>query len=104
MAHARIPSGRVPIADDAAAIAERLAELQAERARLIAGCHCPRRDTTGEIVHILLCPLRPAPASALEVAREAIVRARARLRTPPPAVPERRIEGCAGVPTHPERS
>ena len=104
MAHTRIPSGRVPIASDATALAKRLAELQAERARLIAGCHCPRRDTTGAIVHMLLCPLRLAPVSALEVARETIVRARARLRTPPPAVPERRIEDSAGVPTHPERS
>ena len=104
MAHARISSGRVPIAADAAAIAERLRELQAERARLIAGCHCTRRDTAGNIVHILICPLRPGRAPAIEAAREAIERARARLRTPAPAMPERRIEGCAGGPTHPERS
>ena len=102
MAHSRIPSGRVPIADDAAAIAERLRELRAERARLIAGCHCPR-DMLGHATHTLLCPLRPGPAMA--AAREAMQRARERLnRTPPPAMPERRIEGCAGGPTHPERS
>ena len=101
---ARIPSGGVPIAGDAAAIAKRLADLQAEAVRLIAGCHCPR-DRLGHVTHTVLCLLRPAPVPAMAAAREPMQRARERLnRTPPPARPERRIEGSAGVPTHPERS
>ena len=91
---ARIPSGGVPIAGDAA-IAKRLADLQAEAVRLIAGCHCPR-DRLGHVTHTVLCLLRPAPVPAMAAAREPMQRARERLnRTPPPAVPERRIEAHA---------
>ena len=72
-------SGRVPIADDAAAIAARLAELRAERMRLIAGCHCPQ-SPQGEVTHNALCPLRPEPPSQMQLTLEAMQRARARLR------------------------
>ena len=72
-------SGRVPIAEDASAIAARLAELRAERARIIAGCHCPR-DALGTATHAQFCPLRPAAPSQMEMALEAMQRARARLR------------------------
>lgn len=72
-------TGRAPVCEDGAAIAERLAEIQRARMAAIAGCTCPGRDTTGNVVHTPLCPLRAEPASKMEMAREAISRSRARL-------------------------
>jgi len=85
---------RTPACEDSAAIAERLAEIQAERLAAIAGCSCPQRDTNGNVVHTPLCPLRAEPASQMEMAREAIQRARVRVdrrgfsSSPPPASAE----------------
>lgn len=72
-------TGRAPVCEDAAAIAERLAEIQRARMAAIAGCTCPQRDAAGNVVHTPLCPLRAEPASKMEMAREAISRSRARL-------------------------
>ena len=71
-------SGRLP-ACESPGIAERLAEIQAERIRMIAGCHCPR-DALGAAIHNTLCPLRPEPASQMAATLEAMARARARVR------------------------
>jgi hypothetical protein len=49
---------RSPACEDAAAIAARLAEIQRARMQAIAGCSCPQRDTSGNVVHTPLCPLR----------------------------------------------
>lgn len=86
-------SGRVPIADDAAAISARLREIRAERLAAIAGCACPPADLLGGITHRPNCPLGPEAAmpSQMELAREAMQRARARLRQA--GVPIREIEG-----------
>jgi hypothetical protein len=70
-------TGRTPAIDDSAAIAARLAELQRERAMALVGCACPE-TVRGEKLHVASCPLRPQPASQMEMAREAIQRARAR--------------------------
>jgi len=85
-------SSRLP-ACESPGIAERLAEIQAERIRMIAGCHCPR-DALGAATHNTLCPLRPEPASQMALALEAMQRARARLRQV--GVPIREIKGAAG--------
>lgn len=69
-------TGRTPACEDSAAIAERLREIQRARMQAIAGCSCPQRDTNGNVVHTPLCPLRAEPASQMEMAREAIQRAR----------------------------
>jgi hypothetical protein len=73
-------TGRTPACEDSAAIAARLAEIQRARMQAIAGCSCPQRDTNGNVVHTPLCPLRAEPASQMEMAREAIIRARERQR------------------------
>jgi hypothetical protein len=74
-------SGRQLVCEDAAAIAERLAEIQRERVAAIAGCRCPQRTTAGEVVHVTACPLGPAPPSSqMQATLEAMARARARLR------------------------
>jgi len=71
-------TGRLPLIDDGAAIAERLREIQAERIRMIAGCHCPR-DALGAATHNTLCPLRPEPASQMQLTLDAMRRARERI-------------------------
>ena len=78
-------TGRVPLADDGAAIAKRLAEIQAERMQAIAGCGCPPADMLGGITHRPNCPFGPQPVmpSQMELAREAMQRARARARVGP---------------------
>jgi len=73
-------SGRLPVCEDSAAIAARIAELRRERMAMLAGCTCPQRTTAGEIVHTSLCPLGPHPApSQMALAWEAIRRAQARV-------------------------
>ena len=74
-------TGRLPVCEQSG-IAERLAEIQAERMASIAGCQCPP-DGSGGQTHRPGCALEPRPAampSQLEMAREAIRRARARQR------------------------
>lgn len=73
-------SGRQPVCEDSAAITARIAELRRERMAAIAGCVCPQRATTGEVVHVTACPLGPAPPSQMVLVLEAMQRARARLR------------------------
>jgi len=75
-------TGRLPVCEDAAAISERIGELQAERMASIAGCQCPP-DGDGGQTHRPGCALEPRPAampSQMELARAAMRRARARLR------------------------
>ena len=74
-------TGRLPACEDSG-IAERLAEIQAERMARIAGCACPP-DGEGGQTHRPGCPLEPRPTampSQMEMARAALRRARARLR------------------------
>jgi hypothetical protein len=76
-------TGRTPACEDAATIGERLREIQRERMDRIAGCACPP-DGQGGTTHRPGCPLEPRPAampSQMELATEALWRARARLRT-----------------------
>jgi len=72
-------TARTPACEDSAAIAERLAEIQRARMQAIAGCSCPG-DLLGNITHTPICPMRLEPASQMELAREAIQRARERQR------------------------
>jgi len=74
-------TGRTPACEDSG-IAERLAEIQAERMARIAGCQCPP-DGDGGQTHRPGCALEPRPAampSQMEMARAAMRRARARQR------------------------
>jgi len=62
-------------------IAERMAEIQAERVAAIACCVCPPDGAGGE-AHRPGCALepRPAPPSQMQLTLEAMQRARVRLR------------------------
>ena len=74
-------TGRLPVCEESG-IAERLAEIQAERMASIAGCQCPP-DGDGGQTHRPGCPLEPRPSampSQMEMARAAMRRARARQR------------------------
>lgn len=73
-------SRRLPVCEDSAAIAARIAELRRERMAMLAGCTCPQRSTAGEVVHVSQCPLGPTPPSQMQATLEAMARARARLR------------------------
>jgi hypothetical protein len=85
-------TGRTPACEDAAAISARLRQIQRDRMAAIAGCCCPQRDTTGEIVHTPVCPLRQGP-SQMAPTLEAMQRARLRIyRTRGMPVPERADE------------
>jgi hypothetical protein len=74
-------TGRTPACEDVATISARLREIQTERMARIAGCACEQRDTGGNLLHAPQCPLRAQPPSQIELATEALWRARARLRT-----------------------
>jgi len=78
-------TSRQPACEDSG-IAERIAELRRERMARIAGCECPQRDTTGEIVHRPGCAMQTPPppdvATALAVAMERL-RAKRKHRTLP---------------------
>jgi len=88
-------SSRLPLCEQPG-IAERMAEIQAERIRMIAGCRCPQRTTEGLVVHVTACPLRPAAPSQMQATLEAMQRARARLRQAGVPIRERADEIIAG--------
>jgi len=96
-------TGRLPVCEESG-IAERLAEIQAERMTRIAGCACPQRTTQGEVVHVTDCPLGAlGPAamgspSQISLVLAAVERLRAKRKHPTlPSADELLAEGHAAI-------
>ena len=94
-------TGRLPVCEESG-IAERLAEIQAERMASIAGCQCPP-DGSGGQTHRPGCALEPRPAamatpSQISLVLAAVERMRAKRKHPTlPSADELLAEGHAAI-------